>query len=118
MAANTYHAPQVNDDDVTAELVRDELLRCFESANREFFDILDKPATDAQLREQVHSVVTGVFQQCGVSFEDPTKEGIRIAIDQCRFNAEQMMGERGADVIRHHYAEMMKLVSRLPDSAV
>ena len=89
-----------------------------ETANREFFDILDKPATDAQLREQVHSFVTGVFQQCGVSFDNPTKEGILIAIDQCRSNAEQMMGERGADVIRHRYAEMKKLVSRLPDLAV
>ena len=100
---------------MTTEFVRNELLRCFESANREFFDILDKPATDAQLREQVHSFVTGVFQQCGVSFENPTKEGILIAIDQCRSNAEQMMGGRGADVIRHRYAEMKKLVSRLPD---
>ena len=53
----------MEDDDVTTEFVRNELLRCFESANREFFDILDKPATDAQLREQVHSFVTGVFQQ-------------------------------------------------------
>jgi hypothetical protein len=115
MASNAYQAPQVNDEDVTTEFVRDELLRCFESANREFFEILDQPATDAQLREQVHSFVTGVFVQCGVSFENPTKDGILIAIDQCRSNAEQMMGERGADVIRHHYAEMMKLVSRLPD---
>ena len=115
MAANAYHAPPVNDEDVTAELVRDELLRCFESANREFFEILDQPATDEQLREQVHSFVTGVFQQCGISFENPTKGGIMVAIDQCRSQAEQMMGDRGASVIRHHYAEMMKLVSRLPD---
>ena len=115
MAANAYHAPQVNDEDVTADFVRDELLRCFESANREFFEILDQPATEAQLRDQVHSFVTGVFQQCGVSFENPTKDGIVVAIDQCRSNAEQMMGERGADVIRHHYTEMTKLVSRLPD---
>src|SRR5256885_2391543 len=117
MAADAYHAPQVSDEDVTAEFVRDELLRCFESANREFFEILDHPATDTQLREQVHSFVTGVFQQCGVSFDSPTKEGILIAIDQCRSNAEQMMGERGADVIRDQYAQMMKLVSRLPEYA-
>ena len=115
MAADAYHAPPVSDEDVTAEFVRDELLRCFESANREFFEILDQPATDTEVRGQVLSFVTGVFQQCGVSFESPTKEGILIAIDRCRSKAEQMMGERGADVIRDHYAEMMKLVSRLPD---
>ena len=69
----------------------------------------------ALLFEQVHSFVTGVFQQCGISFENPTKDGIMVAINQCRSQAEQMMGDRGASVIRHHYAEMMKLVSRLPE---
>ena len=115
MAVDGYRAPEVEDDDVTTDFVRDELLRCFESANREFFAILDQPATDEQLRQQVRSFVTGVFQQCGVSFENPTKQGIVTAVEQCRSNAEQMMGDRGVGVIRHHYAEMMKLVSRLPD---
>jgi hypothetical protein len=110
-----YRAPEVADDEVTTGFVRDELLRCFESANREFFAILNQPATEDQLRAQVRGFVNGVFQQCGVSFENPTKEGILIAIEQCRFNAEQMMGDQGAEVIRHHYAEMMKVVSRLPE---
>jgi hypothetical protein len=113
VAAAGYRAPDVDDKDVTVEFVRDELLRCFESANREFFDILGKPATEHQVREQVQAFVTGVFQQCGVSFENPTKDGILTAIETCKANAEQMMGDKGADVIRHHYAEMMKLVSRL-----
>lgn len=115
MAAVGYQAPNVDDDQVTVEFVRDELLRCFENANREFFDLLGQPATEGQVREQVHAFVTGVFQQCGVSFENPTKDGILTAIDQCKSNAERMMGDVGADVIRHHYAEMMKLVSRLSD---
>jgi hypothetical protein len=113
VATAGYRAPDVDAQDVTAEFVRDELLRCFESANREFFDILGQPATEDQVREQVQAFVTGVFQQCGVSFENPTKEGILTAIDQCKSNAEQMMGDQGANVIRHHYAEMMKLVDRL-----
>lgn len=113
MATAGYRAPDVDDKDLTTEFVRDELLRCFESANREFFEILGQPATDDQVREQVRAFVTGVFQQCGVSFENPTKEGILTAIETCRSNAEQMMGDAGANVIRHHYAEMMKLVSRL-----
>ena len=113
MATDAYHAPEVADDKLTPDFVRDELLRCFESANREFFVILGQPATDDQVREQVRAFVTGVFQACSVSFENPTKRGILTAIEQCRRNAEQMMGDKGADVIRHHYAEMMKLVSRL-----
>jgi hypothetical protein len=115
MATDVYRAPNVADEELNPDFVRDELLLCFESANREFFAILGQPATDEQLRQQVHAFVTGVFQQCGVSFDNPTKQGILAAIEQCRRNAEQMMGEKGADVIRHHYAEMMKLVSRLSD---
>jgi hypothetical protein len=117
VAAVGYRAPDVRDDHLTAAFVRDELLRCFESANREFFEILGQPATEDQVREQVHAFVAGAFQQCGVSFETPTKEGILTAIEQCKANAERMMGDAGASVIRHHYAEMMKLVSRLPGEA-
>lgn len=115
MAVDGYRAPDVGDDQVTTKFVRDELLRCFESANREFFAILNQPVTQDGVREQVHAFVADVFQQCGVSFEDPTREGILTAIDQCRSNAERMMGDVGANVIRHHYSEMMKLVSRLSD---
>ena len=108
-----YTAPTVSDADLTPSFVRDELLRCFESANHQFFEILGQPVTDEQLRAQVREFVTGVFQECGVRFENPTKQGIRTAINQCKANAEAMMGEKGADIIRHHYAEMTKLVDRL-----
>lgn len=57
--------------------------------------------------------VEGVFSQCGVSYVSPTKEGKVVAISECRRNAEQMMGSRGAAIIEHRYAEMMKLVDRL-----
>jgi hypothetical protein len=113
--AETYRAPEVSDSDLTPSFVRDELVRCFESANQQFFEILGQRVTDEQLRAQVREFVTGVFRQCGVQFETPTKQGIRTAIDQCKANAEGMMGERGAAIIRHHYAEMNKLVERLPD---
>ncbi|MBI4415939.1 MAG: hypothetical protein HY557_03030 [Euryarchaeota archaeon] len=115
MATEVYRAPEVPDEALTPAFVRDELLRCFESANREFFELLGQPTTDEQLRAQVRQFVTTVFAQCGVSFDNPTKRGIVTAIEQCKRNAEQMMGDPGADVIRHHYAEMVKLVSRLPD---
>jgi len=110
----TYKAPDVKQ--VTPVLVRDELLKCFESANKEFMEIVHQPTTDEALRTQVRQFVTTVFQGCGVSFDDPTKAGIVTAINTCKANAETMMGPAGADVIKHHYAEMMKLVSRLPDS--
>ncbi|MFQ5552586.1 MAG: hypothetical protein ACE5EW_02585 [Thermoplasmata archaeon] len=115
MARDSYRAPSVPAEELTPQFVRDELLRCFESANGEFYQILNQPIADEVLREQVHQFVTGVFQECGASFEEPTKEGIQVSIEQCRTNAAQMMGDQGADVIQHHYDEMMKLVTRMPN---
>jgi hypothetical protein len=112
--SQTYHAPDVPDEKVTPELVRDELLNCFESANREFSSLLNQPVTEEALKEQVKSFVQSVFSNCNVSFENPTKEGILVAINQCKANAERMMGPKGSQIITHHYDEMMKLVNRLP----
>ncbi len=111
----TYTAPDVPSDRITPEFVRDELLTCFESANREFATLLNQPVTDEQLKQQVKQFVESVFVNCGASFTDPTKEGILTAMNQCRTNAEKMMGPEGAGIIRHHYDEMMKLVDRLPE---
>jgi hypothetical protein len=108
-----YKAPDVPDEAVTPEFVRDQLLLCFESANGQFARLLDQPVTEEQLKQQVRSFVEGVFSQCGVSYVSPTKEGIETAISECKRNAEQMMGAKGAEIIDHHYSEMMKLVSRL-----
>ncbi len=108
-----YTAPDVPDEEVTPALVRDELLKCFESANGEFATLTHQPVTDEQLKQQVKGFVEGVFSQCGVSYVSPTKEGILAAISECRRNAEQMMGSQGEEIIEHHYSEMMKLVDRL-----
>ncbi len=114
--AGGYKAPDVPKAKVTPVLVRDELLRCFEDANREFMHVLNQPANDQALKVQVRQFVSGTFQSCGVSFEQPTKEGIVAAIGQCKSNAEAMMGQKGAVIIREHYDEMMKLVNKLPPS--
>jgi hypothetical protein len=111
----TYKAPNIPSSQITGELVRDELLKCFESANREFFTLLNQPVTDEVLKTQVKQFVEGVFQNCGVSYIEPTKNGILTAINQCKSNAEKMMGPQGADIVNDHYTEMMKLVDRLPE---
>jgi len=114
MKSSSYRAPDVTVEQLTPGFVRDELLLCFESANREFAEIMKQPVTSEQLKQQVRQFVTGVFAGCGVSFDDPTKAGIMAAIEQCKSKAEAMMGPAGAEVIRHHYAEMSKLVQRMP----
>ena len=113
---STYEAPDLNSEQVTPVIVRDELLKCFESANREFGKIMNQPpsgADDQQLKQQVRQFVESVFQSCSVDFDNPRKEGIVMAIEQCKQNAEAMMGPAGKDVIDHHYREMMKLVNKL-----
>ena len=114
----TYRAPNVPGDRITPEFVRDELLSCFESANREFATLLNQPVTDEQLKQQVKQFVESVFVNCGASYTDPTKQGILTAMNQCRSNAEKMMGPQGAGIIQHHYDEMMKLVDRLQERPV
>lgn len=108
-------APQVPDEEITPDFVRDQLLSCFESANREFADLLHQPVTDEELKVQVKTFVQTVFSQCGVSYAEPSKAGIIAAITECKSNAEKMMGPQGSEIIQHHYAEMMKLVDRLQD---
>jgi nitrogen fixation/metabolism regulation signal transduction histidine kinase len=110
----TYTAPDVPKEKLTTQLARDELLDCFESANREFSKLQEQTITDQALKEQVKNFVESVFSNCGVNFENPTKEGILLAINQCKANAEKMMGPQGAQIIEHHYNEMMKLLNRLP----
>ncbi|MDA4120153.1 MAG: hypothetical protein OK436_06155, partial [Thaumarchaeota archaeon] len=83
-----YTAPKVSDDQVTPVFVRDELLRCFESANGEFARLMHQPVNEEQLKQQVKSFVEGVFTSCGVSYVEPTREGIVAAISQCKSNAE------------------------------
>ncbi|MDA4129071.1 MAG: hypothetical protein OK422_06430 [Thaumarchaeota archaeon] len=111
----TYTAPPLRDEQITPARVRDELLTCFESANKEFATLLHQPVTDDALKAQVRGFVESVFSQCGVSFTNPTKQGIETAISECKSNAEKMMGPQGAEIIQHHYAEMMKLVNRLSE---
>src|SRR5712691_4838658 len=72
----TYKAPAVPASKITPQFVRNELLTCFESANREFARVLKQPVTDEALKQQVRQFVTSVFSQCGVSFDKPTKVGI------------------------------------------
>ena len=114
--SDEYKAPDIPKEEVTPVLVRDELLKCFESANKEFLHVLNQPTSDEAIKTQVRQFVAGSFQSCGASFDQPTKEGIISAIDTCRSNAQSMMGSRGAGIIQHHYDEMMKLVIKLPDS--
>lgn len=115
MTTTTYKAPENPQGvDVTPSFVRDEMITCFESANREFLRLLNQPIDNDILKSQVRKFMTTVFANCGSSYWDPTKESILEAITQCKVTAEETMGAEGKEIIRHHYEEIMKLVNRLP----
>jgi hypothetical protein len=99
---------------ITPSFVRDEMIACFESANREFLELLNQTIDSDILRSQIRKFVITVFANCGSSYWNPTKESIVEAITQCKVTAEEKMGAEGKEIIRHHYEEIMKLVSRLP----
>ncbi|MFQ5950992.1 MAG: hypothetical protein ACE5KH_02775 [Candidatus Geothermarchaeales archaeon] len=111
--AGRYIAPDVPAEQLTLDFVRDELLTCFESAQSEFLELQGQKLPEEELRGQVAQFVKGSFQSCGASFDQPTREGIILAIEECKKNATQGFGEAGVPIIDHHYGEMMKLVSRL-----
>ncbi len=111
-----YRAPELpNDEKVTPSFVRDELLKCFQSANHEFMTAMNQKPTpsDSEIQQQIKQFVSGAFQSCGSSIENPTKEGIIAAIEECKKSAQKMMGENGASIINHHYEEMMKILRKL-----
>lgn len=108
-----YKAPDTPAAQVTLSLVKDELLKCFESANREFLELQGQLVGDEELKRQVEEFVRGAFEGCGASFEEPTREGVILAIEECKRSATQGFGEAGVPIIDHHYEEMMKLVNRL-----
>ena len=110
-----YKAPDVPSEKLSPTLVRDELLKCFECANKQFMEVLMHPDSDQAHKAHVKQFVTGSFKTCGVSYEKPTKKGLVKALKQCKTNAESMMGPPGAKIIKAHYAEMMTLVNKLPD---
>jgi hypothetical protein len=77
MTTTTYKAPEnPHGVDVTPSFVRDEIIACFESANREFLRLLNLPIDNEILKSQVRKFVTTVFANCGSSYWDPTKESI------------------------------------------
>src|SRR4029077_15240051 len=110
----TYKAPDVPSDRITPEFVRDELLSCFESANREFSTLLNQTVTAEQLKQQVKPFVESVFVNCGASYTDPTKDGLLTAMNQCRTNAEKSIGPQCAAIIQHHYDKKIKPPHKLP----
>jgi len=82
MTTTTYKASEnPHGVDVTPSFVRDEIIACFESANREFLRLLNLPVDNDILKSQVRKFVTTVFANCGSSYWNPTKAYLKQSLN-------------------------------------
>jgi len=110
-----YTAPEVSDTTITPIFVRSELLRCLEVTYSDLLNLMNLELEETVVRDRVLQFVTVIFQDCNVSFDDPTKQGLLKAIDECKKRAVLMMGPVGLEVIDSLSQQMVQLVEKIPD---
>ena len=110
-----YTAPEVSDSNITPIFVRSELLRCLEVTYSDLLNIMNLDLEEKDVRDRVLQFVKVIFQDCNVSFDDPTKQGLLKAIDECKKRAVLMMGPVGLEVIDSLSQQMVQLVEKIPD---
>ena len=113
--AGGYIAREISDSEITPIFVRSELLRCLEITYSDLLNIMNLELEESVINDRVLQFVTMIFQDCNVSFEQPTKLGLLKAIDECKKRAELMMGPVGREVIDSLSQQMVKLVEKIPD---
>ena len=100
---------------ITVTYARDRLINCFETANKEIAYALNQKIPEKELKARVKLFVMDAFKKCNVDFDNPTKEGLQKAMELCKKNTEEMLGEKGAKIVEKHYKEMMELFSRIEE---
>ncbi len=93
----------------------ERLVTCFESANGEINEALGRKVSESELRARVKIFVGDAFKKCNVDVSNPSKEGLRAAMELCKVNTEKMLGPKAEAIIKKHYAEMSGIIERLPD---
>ncbi|MEM3227718.1 MAG: hypothetical protein QXR58_02030 [Candidatus Micrarchaeaceae archaeon] len=92
------------------------LISCFETANREINEALHQKVPERELKARVRIFVGDALKKCNVDINNPTKEGLKEAMELCRINTKKMLGKRAEPIIKKHYREMSEIIERLPDS--
>ncbi len=101
---------------ITPAIVRDAIIACFTEAHKEVMDMMDEFAEwkSNEEREKFRSIeikfiVKKAFQDVGVDFEKPTKEGLVKVIDELAKFAAHF---RKPEVIQKHYGEIKILIDK------
>ena len=99
---------------VDPETAVERLINCFESSNREINEAPNQRVSEGELKARVKLFVGDAFRKCDVDVNNPTKEGLRAAMNLCRLNTEKMLGPKAESIVKRHYAEMNEIIEKLP----
>lgn len=100
---------------ITPDVAVERLINCFETANEEISKALGQEISKKELEARVKLFVGDAFRKCNVDIKNPTKEGLKEAMDMCKINTEKMLGPKAEPIIKKHYAEMTEIIEKLPD---
>ena len=99
---------------VTPKAAVGRLISCFETANKEINEALHQDIPEAELKARVKLFVGDAFRKCNVDINNPTKEGLKEAMQLCKINTEKMLGPKAELIVKKHYKEMSEIIERLP----
>ncbi len=112
--ANNSKEPAGEREQISPDVAMGRLINCFETANREINKALKQEVPERELKARVKLFVGDAFKKCDVDVKNPSKEGLRAAMDLCRVNTEKMLGPKADTIIRKHYKEMSEIIEKLP----
>lgn len=105
---------------VTPEIAKDAIVACFEAAHKEILDMDDEyvewesPEKREKFRDmQIEARVKNAFEEAGISYDAPTKEGLLKVLDVLAKMAKEF---RKPDVVERHYNEVKGIIDKIPDA--
>ncbi|MEM0154692.1 MAG: hypothetical protein QW814_02555 [Methanothrix sp.] len=100
--------------EITPDVAVERLINCFETANEEINKALNQKIPKKELEARVKLFVGDAFRKCNVDINNPTKEGLKQAMNLCKINTEKMLGPKAEPIIKKHYKEMSEIIEKLP----
>ena len=115
MIEKWYHHAIKKGEKITPENVRDEMVECFLSAQKECLSLaaesMHRQVTEEDLRKSVTVIIKGAFKEAEEDFDNPTKEALMKVMEILKRKSAATGKE--ADIIQHHAGQMMDLLMKL-----
>lgn len=101
--------------EVTPAMVRDAIIECFIKAHSEVLEAeYDQSKTKADLEElkemNVRTMIKEIFKQLKLDFDNPTKEGLVMVINELKKFALRF---RDPSIINKRHGEIMTLIDKI-----